>query len=85
MQLLVRLVSSYRYDGMYVNENLVDTDAAELYNAIKLWQQEPPTGLVNILSTRSFHHLKESFHCYQKTNGKSFYEVLVSSVASIVD
>ncbi|XP_039129673.1 annexin D3 [Dioscorea cayenensis subsp. rotundata] len=78
-QLLVRLVSSYRYDGMYVNENLVDTDAAELYNAIKLWQQEPPTGLVNILSTRSFHHLKESFHCYQKTNGKSFYEDVESN------
>ncbi|KAJ0978849.1 hypothetical protein J5N97_014323 [Dioscorea zingiberensis] len=74
-QLLVRLVSSYRYDGMYLNEDLVDSDADDLYNAIKMGQQEPPIGLINILSTRSIHHLKASFHRYQqKANGKSIYE-----------
>lgn len=78
-QLLVHLVSSYRYDGMYVDENLVIADADELYNAIKMRQQEPPHGLISILSTRSFCHLKKSFHHYQKTNGKSFYEDVESN------
>ncbi|URE23255.1 Dihydrodipicolinate reductase, N-terminus [Musa troglodytarum] len=64
-QLLVQLVSSYRYDGEHVDEEIAKSEAAELHDAIRRSHAE----VIRILSTRNKVQLKETFKHYEQNFG----------------
>ncbi|KAG1371130.1 annexin D3 [Cocos nucifera] len=77
-QLLARLVSSYRYTGDHVDEGLAQSEAAELYNAIRK-KQPHHEGVIRILSTRNKSQLKATFNHYKQDYGKAIDEDIESS------
>ncbi|KAL6327983.1 hypothetical protein AAG906_031327 [Vitis piasezkii] len=79
-QLLVALVSTYRYEGSRINDVAVRSEAIKLGIAInrygekkKLFKDEET---VRILATRSKPHLKAIFKCYKETFNKNIEEDL---------
>ncbi|KAK4339526.1 hypothetical protein RND71_040988 [Anisodus tanguticus] len=77
-QLLVALVSSYRYEGPRVNEDLAKSEAKIFVNALKdakktLIEDEE---IVRVLSTRSKLHLKAIYSHYKEMTGKFLDEDL---------
>ncbi|XP_059311083.1 annexin D4-like [Lycium ferocissimum] len=78
-KLLVALVSSYRYEGPKVNEELAKSEAKEFLKAIKdggkkeLIEDEE---VVRILSTRSKLHLKALYAYYKELSGNYLDEDL---------
>ncbi|XP_038988745.1 annexin D3 [Phoenix dactylifera] len=78
-QLLVRLVSSYRYTGEHVNEGLAQSEAEELYDAIRIPHHE---RVIRILSTRNKSQLKSTFNHYKQHYGKAIDEDIESSGSS---
>ncbi|PKA67006.1 Annexin D4 [Apostasia shenzhenica] len=77
---LVLLVSSYRYDGPNVNEEMAKLEAKVLHNAIhkaaakgSLLSEE----VLRILTTRSKPHLRETFKFYKQLFGKFIEEDLI--------
>ncbi|KAJ8529408.1 hypothetical protein K7X08_036243 [Anisodus acutangulus] len=77
-KLLVALVSSYRYEGPRVNEDLAKSEAKIFVNALKdakktLIEDEE---IVRILSTRSKLHLKAIYSHYKEMTGKFLDEDL---------
>ncbi|XP_009772046.1 annexin D4-like [Nicotiana tabacum] len=81
--LLVGLVSSYRYEGPRVDEELAKSEAKEFLKAIKdsgkkeLIEDEE---IVRILSTRSKLHLKALYSYYKQISGNYFDEELGGSL-----
>lgn len=75
VQLLVRLVTSYRYNGEDVDEVLARSEAAKLHDAISN-KQPHHEEVVRILGTRSKSHLKATFKHYKQDYGKTIDEVL---------
>lgn len=77
-QLLVGLVSSFRYEGPQVDNEMAKCEAKALNSAIKsagsgkLIQNEE---IVRILTTRSKSHLKATFKHYKELHGKPIEEV----------
>ncbi|XP_059312231.1 annexin D4-like [Lycium ferocissimum] len=76
-KLLVALVSSYRYEGPRVNDDLAKSEAKVFVNALKdgkknLIEEE----IVRILSTRSKLHLKAIYSHYKEITGKFLDEDL---------
>lgn len=77
-QLLVALVSSYRYEGLIVNNEIAKSEAKTLGKAIKeangkkLIENE---DVIRILSTRSKLQLKATFSHYMEIHGKAIDEV----------
>ncbi|KAG8391149.1 hypothetical protein BUALT_Bualt01G0157800 [Buddleja alternifolia] len=69
-QMLVRLVSSYRYDKEVVDSTIANTEAAKLHEAIKAKKLDDDE-LVSILSTRNIFQLRETFQRYKDNYGKS--------------
>lgn len=74
-QLLVQLVSSYRYDGEHVDEEIAKFEAAELHDAIRK-SQPCHAEVIRILSTRNKVQLEETFKHYEQNFGKAIDEVL---------
>lgn len=76
-QLLVGLVSSYRYEGSHVNEDRAKSEAKSLHNAINKAGEKhiENDDVIRILTTRSKPHLKLAFKFYQEMFGKSIEEV----------
>jgi len=74
LQLLVALVSAYRYDGHEVNERLAKSEAEILHNAIKdkAFNHEEVT---RILSTRSKTQLRAIFNRYKDEHDTSITKV----------
>lgn len=75
MQLLVAVVSSFRYDGDEVNERLAYSEANILHGEIELnspYHEE----MIRILSTRSKAQLIATFNHYIDNHGKSITKVL---------
>ncbi|KAL6327962.1 hypothetical protein AAG906_031306 [Vitis piasezkii] len=79
-QLLVALVSTYRYEGSRINDVAVRSEAIKLGITInrhgdkkKLFKDEE---IVRILATRSKPHLKAVFKCYKETFNKNIEEDL---------
>ncbi|PHT60563.1 hypothetical protein CQW23_02926 [Capsicum baccatum] len=71
-KLLVGLVSSYRYEGPQVNEELAKSEAREFMKIIKdggKKQLIEDEGVVRILSTRSKLHLKALYSYYKEISG----------------
>ena len=76
MQFLVRLVSSYRYSGDLVDDELARAEAAELHDAVVARKQLLHGQVVRIVSSRSKQQLKATFERYRQDRGKAFDEVL---------
>lgn len=81
MQLLLGLVSAYRYEGARVNEDLATEEAKALAAAVraapaaatKLVQNEQ---VVRVLVTRSKPQLGATFRVYMELHGKPLEEVV---------
>ncbi|KAJ6811302.1 annexin D3-like [Iris pallida] len=77
-RLLMGLVTSYRYNGELVDEELARSEAATLHDAISM-KQPDNEEVVRILGTRSKSQLKSTFNCYKEKYGTSIDEDLESS------
>jgi len=75
-QFLVRLVSSYRYSGELVDDELARAEAAELHDAVVARKQPLHGDVVRIVSSRSKPQLKATFERYRQGHGKAIDEVL---------
>lgn len=76
VQLLVGLVSSYRYDKVAVSLEVAKSEAEKLHEAINNKQLDDD-HIVWILSTRNLFQLRETFACYKQLYDKTFEEVLL--------
>ncbi|XP_010273219.1 PREDICTED: annexin D4-like [Nelumbo nucifera] len=76
--LLVALVSSYRYEGPKVNEEIAKKEAKTLWEAFKNVNKNPIEDgeVVRIITTRSKLHLKSVFNHYKVVSGKNIEEDL---------
>lgn len=77
-QLLVALVSAYRYKGSRVHDESAKSEAEALHHAIKKNLPIEDEEVVRILSTRSKLHLKAIFSHYKELFGKDLDEVHIS-------
>uniref|UniRef100_A0ACD5TH05 Uncharacterized protein n=1 Tax=Avena sativa TaxID=4498 RepID=A0ACD5TH05_AVESA len=73
---LVRLVSSYRYGGDHVDEELARAEAAELHGAVVSKKEALHGDVVRIVSSRSKPQLRATFQRYKQDHGKAIDEVL---------
>jgi annexin D len=73
---LVRLVSSYRYSGELVDDELARAEAAELHDAVVARKQPLHGDVVRVVSSRSKAQLKATFERYRLDHGKAVDEVL---------
>lgn len=78
LQMLVRLVSSYRYEGdeCVVDMDVVRMEASQLAEAIK--KKKQPSGedeVVRIVTTRSKSQLRATFQRYREDHGSDIAEV----------
>lgn len=74
LQLLVDLVTAYRYDGHEINAKLANSEADILHDAIKdkAFNHEE---IIRILSTRSKTQLMATFNKYRDDQGISISKV----------
>jgi len=78
-QLLVALVSAYRYEVTKVKDETAKSEAKTLSNAIKNAQKKPiveDDEVIRILATRSKLHLQAVYKHYKEISGKNLEEVL---------
>jgi hypothetical protein len=75
LQFLVRLVSSYRYAGEHVDDELARAEAAELHTAVVTKKEALHGDVIRIISSRSKPQLKATFERYKQDNGKTIDEV----------
>ncbi|RVW31939.1 Annexin D4 [Vitis vinifera] len=81
-QLLVALVSSYRYDGSKTNDRAIKLDTQKLKKSISIGDKKQlikDEEIVRILTTRSKIHLMAVIKCYQETFNKNIIEILDSA------
>ncbi|XP_008779044.3 annexin D4-like [Phoenix dactylifera] len=77
--LLVGLVSAYRYKGYWIDEEMAKSEAKTLGSAIKIAGVKKLVEneeVIRILTTRSKPHLKVTFKYYREMYGKSIKEDL---------
>jgi annexin D len=81
LQLLVGLVSAYRYEGPRVNEEAARAEAKELGAAVRSagGKLVAHDDVVRVLTTRSKPHLVETFKHYEELHGRHILEDLASS------
>lgn len=82
VQLLVGLVSAYRYEGPRVNEEVARAEAKALGAAVKAGgagKLVENDDVVRILTTRSKPHLVETFKYYKEMHGRHVEEDLAHS------
>ena len=71
-------MSSYRYEGLRVNEGIARSEAMTLAIAVKNVDKKNPIeddAIVRILTTRSKLHLKAVVKYYKEIYGKNIDEV----------
>ena len=73
-QLLLGLVSSYRYDRELVDLNVAKSEAAKLHEAIEKKQLDGDE-VMWILSTRNFFQLRATFKHYKQNYQVPIYQV----------
>lgn len=78
LQLLVSLVSSYRYDKVAVNLEVAKSEASKLHEAINNKKLDDD-HVVWTLSTRNLFQLRETFACYNNLYGNTLKQVLLSN------
>lgn len=74
MQLLVGLVSSYRYDKAVVDMTVAKLEAGHLHESIKKKELDH-NHIVWIIGTRNFFQLRATFACYKQEYCSSIDEV----------
>ena len=74
MQLLVALVSSYRYDKAVVDMTVAKLEAGHLHESIKKKELDHNHIVWNI-ATRNFFQLRATFACYKQEYSSSIDEV----------
>lgn len=74
LQLLVGLVSTYRYRGEEINASLAQAEAKILHNLIKQ-KTFDHDEVIRILCTRSKAQLNATFNCYKDEQGTSITKV----------
>lgn len=74
MQLLLGLVTSYRFDKEVVDTNVAKLEAEHLHNAIKKKELDHD-HVVWILGTRNFFQLRATFASYKQEYSTSIDEV----------
>lgn len=74
VQILVGLVSSYRYDKELVNSDIANFEAEILHEATETKQLDHD-NVVWILSTRNVFQLKSTFQCYKQNYGNTIDQV----------
>lgn len=85
-QLLVALVSAYRYEGKHLKDDKAKSDAKKIAHAIQNARGKKPVedeDVVNILATRSKPHLKAVYKHYKEISGKNIVEVQLIKVMYI--
>ncbi|KAF2924293.1 hypothetical protein DAI22_07g259200 [Oryza sativa Japonica Group] len=85
-KMLVRLVSSYRYEGdeCVVDMDVVRMEASQLAEAIK--KKKQPSGedeVVRIVTTRSKSQLRATFQRYREDHGSDIAEVIRHSILGL--
>ena len=80
-QFLVRLVSSYRYAGEHVDDELARAEADELHGAAVVKKEALHGDVVRIVSSRSKPQLKATFERYKQEHGKAIDEVSFLSLS----
>ncbi|XP_020275734.1 annexin-like protein RJ4 [Asparagus officinalis] len=80
-KLLVALVSTYRYDGVEINETLAELEAKTLHNSI-VQKSFHHDEIVRILSTRSRAQLNATFNHYKDEYGTSISKDLSTSLSN---
>jgi annexin D len=78
-QLLVALVSAYRYEGPHVHKDTAKSEAKILLDAIRSAGKKAlidDEKLIMILATRSKSHLRAVYECYREISGKHLDEVI---------
>lgn len=73
---MVRLVSSYRYNGEDIDEVMAKSEAANLHNAIRS-NQLHNEEVVRVLGTRSKPCLRATFEYYMQDYGRTIEEVFL--------
>lgn len=79
-QMLVALVSAYRYEGTKVKDEIAEKEAQALSNAIKNSQNKPiieHDEVIRILATRSKPHIQAIYKHYNHISGKNLDEVYI--------
>lgn len=80
-QLLVALVSAYRYEGPKLKEDTAKAEAKTILNVIKSGEKKTDNEeVIRILTTRSKLHLKAVYKDYQEISGSNLDEVRNSSL-----
>lgn len=69
----MRLVTSFRYSGEFVDDEVARAEAAELHQALVAGKHD---DVVRIICTRSKPQLKATFERYKQEHGKAIDEVL---------
>lgn len=82
-QLLIALLSAYRYEGTKVKDDIAKSEAKTLSNAIKNAHKKPineDDEVIRILATRSKLHLQAVYKHYKEISGKNLDEVINTRV-----
>ncbi|KDO83195.1 hypothetical protein CISIN_1g018771mg [Citrus sinensis] len=79
-KVLLRLVSSFRYDKELLDIEAAASEANQLHEAIKAKQLDHDQ-VVHILATRNFFQLKATFERYEQMHGSPIDEVLLLQLA----
>lgn len=74
LQLLVALVSAFRYDGEEINTRVANSEAKILHEAVKD-KEFNHEEVIRILSTRSKMQLMATFNRYRDDHGTSITKV----------
>lgn len=82
-QLLVGLVSSYRYDEEAVDLLTADSEASSLHEAIQTKKLDEDHVLW-IICTRNVHQLRATFECYKKKYGNTIDKVSPQRICSFI-
>ncbi|GJM88447.1 hypothetical protein PR202_ga04508 [Eleusine coracana subsp. coracana] len=73
---LVRLVTSFRYSGEFIDDEVARAEATELHKAVVAGKEPLHEDVVRIISTRSKPQLKATFERYKQEHGEAIDEVL---------
>ncbi|KAF0907365.1 hypothetical protein E2562_015860 [Oryza meyeriana var. granulata] len=74
IEMLVRLVSSYRYEGDCVDMDVVSLEASQLAEAIRKKKKPHGDDVVRIVTTRSKSQLRATFQRYREDHGADIAE-----------
>ena len=82
LQLLLALVSTYRYDGKDVNMGLAKSEAKNVHEVLRNGAIDNEE-LIRIVGTRSKAQLKATFSCFKDEHSRSITKVRTQNTSSL--